>query len=139
MVSKLTLSLLPDVPSLKKLSQSLAMLDAILSPEWEYRYYSFNSKWAPGERMASMRNGSGDEYFILFDTVGVPEVWRFHENRLLIYQLASGAYSESQASRFLPGVTANDATRLIELREKIAPNAWQRKVSEYAQQIQRGK
>jgi hypothetical protein len=46
------------------------MLDAILSPEWDYRYYSFNSKWGPGEMMASMRNGSGDEYFILFNEHG---------------------------------------------------------------------
>jgi hypothetical protein len=27
------------------LSKALAMLDAILSPEWEYRYYSCNGKW----------------------------------------------------------------------------------------------
>ena len=46
------------------------MLDAILSPEWEYRYYSFDSKWGPGELMASMMNGSGDGYFILFDEHG---------------------------------------------------------------------
>ncbi len=41
-----------------------------MSPEWEYRYYSINSKWDEGEMMASMRNGSGDEYFILFDSHG---------------------------------------------------------------------
>lgn len=46
------------------------MLDAILSPDWEYRYYSFNSKWATGEMMASMRDGSGNGYFILFDENG---------------------------------------------------------------------
>ena len=64
------LSILSDVESLKKLSQSLAMLDAILSPEWEYRYYSFNSKWGKNEMIASMRNGSGDDYFILFNSEG---------------------------------------------------------------------
>jgi hypothetical protein len=46
------------------------MLDAIMSPEWESRYYSFNSKWGEGEMMASMRAGSGDEYFILFNPDG---------------------------------------------------------------------
>jgi len=46
------------------------MLDAILSPEWEYRYYSFNSGWGPGEEMASMRNGSGDDWFLLLDSAG---------------------------------------------------------------------
>lgn len=64
------LAFLPDVESLRKLSQSLAMLDAILSPEWEDRYYSFNSKWHTDEMMASMRNGEGDEYYILFNKDG---------------------------------------------------------------------
>jgi hypothetical protein len=71
MVSKLTLRTLPDINGLLRLTKSLAMLDAIMSPEWEYRYYSFNSKWYDGEMMASMRNGSGDEYHILFDSHGV--------------------------------------------------------------------
>lgn len=39
--------LLPPVASLHRITQSLAMLDGILCPEWEYRYYSFNSQWAP--------------------------------------------------------------------------------------------
>jgi hypothetical protein len=70
MVSEARLKSLPDIEGLRKLTQSLAMLDAIMSPEWEYRYYSFNSKWGEGEMMASMRNGSGDEYFILFNSHG---------------------------------------------------------------------
>lgn len=61
---------LPEIDSLKLLCQSLAMLDAILSPEWEYRYYSFDSKWGSEQMMASMRNGEGDSYFILFDKNG---------------------------------------------------------------------
>jgi hypothetical protein len=70
MVAKTTLAALPDIEGLLKLTQSLAMPDEIMSPEWEYRYYSFNSKWDEGEMMASMRNGSGDEYFILFMASG---------------------------------------------------------------------
>jgi hypothetical protein len=61
---------LPSIDELIRISKAIALLDAILSPDWEYRYYSFNSKWALGEMMASMRNGSGDEYFILFDSHG---------------------------------------------------------------------
>lgn len=71
MVQKQRLAKLPDIDSLKLLTQSLAMLDAIMSPDWENRYYSFNSKWHDGEMMASMRNGKGDEYFILFNSHGV--------------------------------------------------------------------
>jgi len=65
-----TLDDIPSIDDLIRISKGLAMLDAILSPEWEYRYYSFNSKWLPGEMMASMRDGSGDGYFILFDEHG---------------------------------------------------------------------
>ena len=61
---------LPSIPELRRVAQTLAMLDAILSPDWEYRYYSFNSAWGPGEEMASMRNGSGDDWFLLLDHAG---------------------------------------------------------------------
>jgi hypothetical protein len=47
------------------------MLDAILSPDGEYRYYSFDSNWARDEMMASMRNGSGDQWFALLCPAGV--------------------------------------------------------------------
>lgn len=62
--------LLPSIANVRRVAQSLAMLDAILSPEWEHRYYSFNSGWGAGEEMASMRNGSGDDWFMLFDSTG---------------------------------------------------------------------
>lgn len=70
MISTRDLSALPAIETLKKLTQSLAMLDAIIMREWGYRYYSFNSKWAEGEQMASMRNGEGDGWFCAFGRPG---------------------------------------------------------------------
>ena len=70
-ISTKNLNELPDALGLVRLTQSLAVLDAILSPEWEYRYYSFNQAWADGEMMASMRDGSGDQWFALFCAAGV--------------------------------------------------------------------
>ncbi|MEU0283094.1 hypothetical protein [Streptomyces sp. NPDC006195] len=61
---------LPAIGDLRNLSRSLALLDTILSPDREYRYHSFNSAWADGEEMASMRNGSGGEYSIVFSAAG---------------------------------------------------------------------
>ncbi len=69
-VSTKNLNLLPEIDNLKKLLQSLATLDLIMSPEWEDRYYSFNSKWYAQEQMASMRNGCGDSFFVLFTPEG---------------------------------------------------------------------
>lgn len=50
--------------------QSLAILDAILQPEWEYRGYSFNAHWAAHEQMGSWRDGQGGELFVLFNPGG---------------------------------------------------------------------
>ena len=86
------LTFLPDIDNLRKLCQSLAMLDAILSPDWENRYYSFNSKWGSDEMMASMRDGSGDEVLILFNKTGacingfahesIMSPWRFNPPKI---------------------------------------------------------
>ena len=61
---------LPDTAALRPTAQALAMLDAILSPEWESRCFSFNASWAAREAMASMRNGEGDEWFLWFGPPG---------------------------------------------------------------------
>ncbi len=76
-----TLNSLPRPEVLERLSMSLATLDAILSPEWQDRYYSFNKTWDPTKhhRMASMRNGCGDEYFILFTEAGAAIKGYAHE------------------------------------------------------------
>ncbi|MBL0320395.1 MAG: hypothetical protein IPP74_14065 [Alphaproteobacteria bacterium] len=70
MISTHNLSSLPNIDALKKLLQSMAMLDAILMPEWTYRYYSFNAHWSKNEQMGSMRNGSGDDFYALFNEAG---------------------------------------------------------------------
>ncbi|WP_426595624.1 hypothetical protein ACPPVS_08500 [Cellulomonas sp. McL0617] len=62
---------LPEIHVLRDRCRALATLEAILSPDWEDRYYSFDSHWAPGEEMASMRNGSGDSWSIVFTPDGV--------------------------------------------------------------------
>ncbi|MEZ0446541.1 hypothetical protein [Cellulomonas sp. ICMP 17802] len=61
---------LPEISVLRDRCRALAMLDAVMSPEWDGRYYSFDSGWGPGEEMASLRNGSGDEWSIVFSPAG---------------------------------------------------------------------
>ncbi|GAA2413203.1 hypothetical protein GCM10010191_23630 [Actinomadura vinacea] len=62
--------LLPNIPRLRDLSRAMAVLEAILSPDWNTRYHSFSADWSPEEELASMRNGSGDEYSIVFSPAG---------------------------------------------------------------------
>jgi hypothetical protein len=59
---------LPAAGVVRRWSQSLAVLDAIMSGASEYRYFSFDREFGPGQALASMRNGSGDEYSITFPT-----------------------------------------------------------------------
>jgi hypothetical protein len=87
MISTRDLSGLSDVDGLKRLLQSMAMLDAILSPEWEFRYYSFNSKWSRGKQMGSMRNGSGDDFFALFNRHGCFLKGFAHEYEMTPYRV----------------------------------------------------
>lgn len=56
---------LPPPARLDVIARGLATLDALLSEEWDYRYYSFKARWADGERLASMRDGCGDDWFLV--------------------------------------------------------------------------
>jgi hypothetical protein len=64
---------LPAPTELERICRGLAALDAMLCTAWEDRLYSFNQAWNPdrGERMASMRSGSGDDWFLVFAPGGV--------------------------------------------------------------------
>ncbi len=64
------LKTLPEIEVLRRRCQALAALDAILCPDWEYRYFSFNAAWSAGEALSSMRNGEGDDWLILFNDEG---------------------------------------------------------------------
>ncbi len=67
-ISTQHLAELPEIKTLQKLCKALATLDAIISREWEYRYYSYNNAWdkIKQEEYFQMRDGSGDEFQILF-------------------------------------------------------------------------
>lgn len=67
--------------------QSLAVLDAIMSPdEWDMRYFSFNAKWRRGEEMGSVRNGSGDDLFAIFNRSGCLLKGFVHESPMSPYR-----------------------------------------------------
>jgi len=70
MISTLDYRALPPAADLQRLALALAVLDAINSPEWEYRYYSYNPAWAPGEAVLEMHDGEGDEMLVLFRPEG---------------------------------------------------------------------
>ncbi|WP_255801070.1 hypothetical protein [Mycobacteroides abscessus] len=61
---------LPNLDVLQQRCRSVAMLDAILCPEWDNRRYSYTQDWGGGLSTAEIRNGSGDDCFIVFTPQG---------------------------------------------------------------------
>ncbi|MGW1059133.1 hypothetical protein [Micromonospora rubida] len=61
---------LPDPATLRDRCRALAVLDAALvsSPPFTYR---FDGRWGPGQELASMDNGAGDQWSIVFAAAGV--------------------------------------------------------------------
>ena len=90
MISSRNLDVLPGIDEVKRISQSIAMLDAIMTDDWEYRYYSFDANWGEGEMLASMRNGSGDSYYILFNAHGAIIKGYGHESEMAGHTIDSG-------------------------------------------------
>jgi len=61
---------LPGISVLRDHCRAMAMVEAVLNPERAFRYHSFDARWSGTEELASMDNGSGDEYSIVFSTAG---------------------------------------------------------------------
>jgi hypothetical protein len=80
---------LADIDEVRRVSRALAMLDAVLSPEPEFRYFGFDAHRSPAEELASMRSGGGDSYSIVFSPAGA---------------IARGFDHESPLSPWQPGV-----------------------------------
>ena len=70
MISTNNLTKLPGRETLQNTCKALAVLDAILCQEWEFRYYSYNHEWSENEEVFEMRNGEGDHMLILFRQEG---------------------------------------------------------------------
>lgn len=82
---------LPGIEELRDHSRGLAMLEAVLCPEWESRYYSFDAHWSETEQLASMKDGSGDEYTIVLSPAGAFARVFAHESPLSPFgELADG-------------------------------------------------
>jgi len=57
---------IPHPDQLRQKLKALATIDALLCNQWDLRYFSFNAHWAENEELGSMRNGEGDDFFVLF-------------------------------------------------------------------------
>ncbi|MEG4395256.1 Uma2 family endonuclease [Microcoleus sp. BROC3] len=75
----------------------------------------------------------------LYASLGVPEVWRYDGNRLIIYQLEAQEYGERNVSPTFPFLSQVDMLRFLELRRTTKENALIRLFREWVRsQIQSG-
>lgn len=70
MISTADLLLLPVADALRCLCQSLAALDAVNSPDLEFRYYTYSPSWSEHEALFEMSDGEGDQMLVLFRAEG---------------------------------------------------------------------
>ncbi|MBT2545812.1 hypothetical protein J7E99_35365 [Streptomyces sp. ISL-44] len=62
---------LPDIATLRNLCRSMATLDAILQPGAPYlRHHRFDAHWSATQELASVDNGGGDAYSVVFSAAG---------------------------------------------------------------------
>jgi hypothetical protein len=62
--------LLPHTRQLGQRAMALALLDAIICPEAEYRYFSYDPQFAAGQHVAAMKNGEGDHWYLHLSAAG---------------------------------------------------------------------
>jgi hypothetical protein len=63
---------MPEPGVVLRVSRALAVLDLVLSDsEDELRHFSFDARWSDTEEAALMRDGSGNEYSMVFSPDGV--------------------------------------------------------------------
>lgn len=72
--------LLPGIEEFRRIAQSLAALDALMSPEWQFRCYSFDPSWSDEHQFASMRSGSGNGWCARIGRDGIVVRGLMHES-----------------------------------------------------------
>ncbi|MCX2950286.1 hypothetical protein [Lentzea sp. NEAU-D7] len=82
--------LLPAIPELRALCRALAVLDVVLDPDSDDRHHDFDTAWVPGEELASMDDGSGNEYSVTFTAAGAYVRGFDHESPMSPYATDDG-------------------------------------------------
>jgi hypothetical protein len=76
---------LPEPADVRRVSRALAVLDLVLNDDASTRYYEFDARWSATEEAALMRDGSGNEYSIVFSPDGTFAYGFDHESPMSPY------------------------------------------------------
>jgi len=76
---------MPDLATVRRVSRALAVLDLVLTDDLYPNYFSFDARWSETEEAALMRDGSGNEYSIVFSAEGAFGYGFDHESPMSPY------------------------------------------------------
>lgn len=113
------IDLIPNPEALQNLCKSISALEAIISPEWEYRYYSYQKNWRINEEFCEMRNGQGDQMLILFTKDGVCINGFAHESKMNGWKRVSIEEKKSFSKRLWGSKEEPEIKRIQELNNSV--------------------
>ena len=70
----------------------------------------------------------------IYAVIGVPEVWRYDGQQMVIYRLEDGTYRVVDTSVVLPGVTTQELARFVLLSTTMPRHAWFAAIQSHAHQ-----
>jgi Uma2 family endonuclease len=106
---------------------------------WDKQQIDLNQDPPPDLVVEIDVTSSSIDRLSLYASLGVPEVWRYDGNRLIIYQLEAHEYTERDVSPTFPFLSQVEMLRFLELRRTTKENALIRLFREWVRsQIQSG-
>jgi Uma2 family endonuclease len=66
--------------------------------------------------------------FPLYSSLSIREIWRFHQDEIVLFELVDGEYRMTSESRVLPRITGELLTRLLADSLTMPSPEWQRRV-----------
>lgn len=106
---------------------------------WDKEQIDLNQDPPPDLVLEIDVTSSSIDRLSLYASLGVPEVWRYDGNRLIIYQLEAQEYVERTVSPTFPFLSQVEMLRFLELRRTTKENALIRLFREWVRsQIQSG-
>ncbi|KSA13610.1 hypothetical protein [Maribacter dokdonensis] len=118
-ISTQNLNLLPNPRELKSICKSISALEAIICPEWEYRYYSYQKVWSETEECCEMRNGQGDQMLILFSNNGTCINGFAHESEMNGWKNVKIEEKKSVIEKLLDSKKENKTELIQEISKEV--------------------
>ena len=118
-ISTINLELLPRGKMFQDICKSISALEAIICPEWNYRYFSYDKDWSIEEEVCEMRDGNGDHMLTLFKNSGIVINGFAHESEMNGWRSKLIPKEEKKKKSFLNRIFSSAKKTEVKLVQKI--------------------